>query len=473
MSEIKVVERDASDFEFSIPVLIAGAGACGLTAALAAHDAGADVLVLERDAKPFGSTGMSYGAICAAGTRKQQEAGIQDTGEALAEDIIAATKGQTDPDYAARVARQSGPTVDWLIEQHGLSLELEVGWTGFGHRVPRLHAPANRTGEELMSMLQNAVSAAAIDILTEARLTTLYKGGDGRVTGVGVTRPDGSTEEIACDNLILATCGFGANHEMVARFAPDIANADYYGHESNEGDGILLGQQMGGVLADMGAYQALGALATPYNLVIPHVILIGGGVQINALGKRFENELHNISGQALTILEQPGGYCWMVTNEALHEDALGRFDEYRQAVAMGAVRSAETPRDLAALMKVPPETFEAEIAGVVELARTGKTDEFGRDFSNALPLEGRLYATKVRGALFHTQGGLVVNERAQVVRQDGTAIPNLYAGGGAARGLAGPGNWGYLPGAGLMMAVTLGRIAGEEAAKSVTQTTGS
>ncbi len=59
---------------------------------------------------------------------------------------------------------------------------------------------------------------------------------------------------------------------------------------------------------------------------------------------------------------------------------------------------------------------------------------------------------KVTGALFHTQGGLVVDGNARVQRRDGSAI-------------SGPGVWGYLPAAGLCMAVTLGRLAGEAAAK--------
>ena len=72
------------------------------------------------------------------------------------------------------------------------------------------------------------------------------------------------------------------------------------------------------------------------------------------------------------------------------------------------------------------------------------------------------------GALFHTQGGLVVDTGARVLRK-GTrrALPNLFAGGGAARGLSGPSGWGYTSGAGLMTATTLGRVAGEGAASLV------
>ena len=71
---------------------------------------------------------------------------------------------------------------------------------------------------------------------------------------------------------------------------------------------------------------------------------------------------------------------------------------------------------------------------------------------------------RVTGALFHTQGGLQIDAQARVLRADGRPLPNLFAGGGAARGISGPAVTGYLPGAGLCTALTLGRIAGESAA---------
>ena len=72
------------------------------------------------------------------------------------------------------------------------------------------------------------------------------------------------------------------------------------------------------------------------------------------------------------------------------------------------------------------------------------------------------YLVKVRGSLFHTQGGLVIDKpgRACATAQ-GNPFSNLYAGGGACRGISGPADWGYLSGNGLLTAVTLGRLAGE------------
>src|SRR5690606_5244929 len=93
-----------------------------------------------------------------------------------------------------------------------------------------------------------------------------------------------------------------------------------------------------------------------------------------------------------------------------------------------------------------------------------RPDPFGRDFSGVPPLAPPFLAAKVRGALFHTQGGLMVDGGARVLRADGSALPNLFAAGGAARGLSGPSSFGYLGGNGLVTAVVLGRLAGAGAA---------
>jgi fumarate reductase flavoprotein subunit len=95
------------------------------------------------------------------------------------------------------------------------------------------------------------------------------------------------------------------------------------------------------------------------------------------------------------------------------------------------------------------------------------SDPFGRDFNGKPPLAPPFYAAKVTGALFHTQGGLRVNGDGRVMRQDGSTLPNLYAGGGAARGISGDGADGYLAGNGLLTATSLGRLAGRAAAGSL------
>jgi fumarate reductase flavoprotein subunit len=94
-------------------------------------------------------------------------------------------------------------------------------------------------------------------------------------------------------------------------------------------------------------------------------------------------------------------------------------------------------------------------------------DPFGRDFTTQPALRAPYHAIKVTGALFHTQGGLAIDAGARVLRPDGSALPNLFAGGGAACGVSGSQVWGYLSGNGLLTAVNLGRLAGQSAAAHI------
>jgi len=116
------------------------------------------------------------------------------------------------------------------------------------------------------------------------------------------------------------------------------------------------------------------------------------------------------------------------------------------------------------MMRIPTDAFAATLNEVARLKEMGGIDRFGRDFAGVPQLTMPLHAVRVTGALFHTQGGLVVDGSARVLKQDGTPVPNLFAAGGAACGVSGPTAAGYLSGNGLLTAVALGRIAGRAAA---------
>lgn len=464
---MSILDYHGQTFDTTVPVAIIGGGACGLTAALAIRDLGVDCIVFEQDKNPAGSTAMSYGAICAAGSRIQQAASIHDTADDLYEDILAITHGQTDPALARLLADQSGPTVDWLRDTHGLNLTTETSWVGLGHRQPRLHAPPNRSGVTLMAMLRQACERAGADIVTEARATGLFADADGRVRGVRVRRREQQDEDIGAHAIILASSGFGGNRDWVQQHMPDIASARYFGHEGNRGDGIAWGIALGGETADMGSYQALGSLATPQMLVMPHTLLISGGVQININGHRFQNELHDISGQTHRILAQPEATCWIIYDERGHKEALARFEEYASAVALGTPKIANSPEALAAACGLPADALHETLSHLHNHCQGISPDPFGRDFTPDQTLRPPYYAVRVTGALFHTQGGLRINDQAAIVKTDGTSLPNLFAGGGVCRSVSGPDSHAYLPGMGLCTAVTLGRLAGRSAAQLI------
>lgn len=459
-----VLSAEGVKFDFEMPVVVVGAGACGLVAALAAHDAGAEVMILERDESPRGSTSLSAGLIPAPGTRLQRAAGIEDSAELFAADLVAKTHGHTPPDMALVAAQAAGPMIDWLMDSHGIEFELVTGFLYPGHSRMRMHGPQSRTGADLEQALLAAVAAAGIDLVTGASVEDLYADADGRVTGLRFRRPDGALESLGCRALVLACCGFAGDVDMVRRFIPEIADAECCGHLSNTGDAVKWGEGLGAALADMGAYQGHGSVAHPHGLPLTWAVITKGGVLVNTEGRRFSNEMRGYSEHGAEVAAQPGHIAWDIFDARGEHEALG-FHDYREIRALGAVRTAATLGELAAATGLPLAVLHAEFDAIAKAARTGTPDRFGRRFTPDDLLQPPFHAVKVNGALFHTQGGLVIDAKARVLRPDGRALPNLMAGGGAARGVSGDSNYGYLSGNGLLSATAFGRLAGISAAR--------
>jgi fumarate reductase flavoprotein subunit len=231
-----VIFDAAKRFDVGVPLIIVGGGACGLVAALAARGAGAEALVIERDASSAGSTALSSGFIPAAYTRFQRAAGVTDSPEQMAEDIQRKNHGEADRRMVDAVCHASGPAIEWLADAHGLPIVLVEGFLYPGHSALRMHAVAEKTGAALMGALANACGRAGVDLLTSARVVDLFATEARRITGVRVARPDGSHEEIGCEALVLACSGFGGNAAMVREHIPEIADALYFGHAGNQGD---------------------------------------------------------------------------------------------------------------------------------------------------------------------------------------------------------------------------------------------
>lgn len=453
-------------FDMHVPVIIVGAGACGLTAALAARDAGAEVLVIERDSSPYGTTGMSTGLIPAADTAEQRQQGIKDSPALFGRDILEKSQQGADGAVVAALAEESAETVRWLRECHGLPLSLVDGFVYPGHSVMRMYGTPKRTGAELVAALEAAVSAAGADVLTQATVRDLYVDAAQRVRGVAVERPDGARELIGCDALILACCGFAGNPTLVRRYIPEIADGVFHGHPGNKGEAIEWAEALGARLADMDAYQGHGGLAAGHGIPILWPLIMEGGFQVNRLGERFSDESLGYSEQAVKVLRQPEGIAYSVYDARLHA-LMQQFSDYQDALEAGAVLRADSVAELAAAIKVPPAALEETFA----LERACKAGErrcpFGRDFRGKAPLEAPFYAARVTGALFHTQGGLEVDTQARVLRSSGEPFPNLFAGGGAARGISGAGAAGYMAGNGLLTATGLGKLAGRTAGAQV------
>ena len=379
-----------------------------MTAALAAREAGAEVLVLERDAKPAGSTALSTGLIPAAATRFQRALGIEDSPELLAADIWRKAKGATDRAIVDTVAharaRRSNGSPTATGSNSGSSRDSCTRDTRCCACTGRPIAPGRSSRAALLA----SAGGLGIDIMANAAATGLYAQRDGRVVAVRFSRPDGTTETVGCDALVLACCGFGGDKDMVRQHIPEIADAEFWGHVGNKGDAIKWGLALGAAVADLGSYQGHGAVATPYGNPVNWGLLTNGGYQVNALGRRFSNEVRGYSEQAVEVIAQPGRVAWDIFDEVRERPILG-FTDYREIQSLGGIRKAPTLQALAALVSLPPDALERTNAEVDALRAGGGEDRWGRNFRGTGPLAPPFCAIKVTGALFHTQGGLVID----------------------------------------------------------------
>jgi fumarate reductase flavoprotein subunit len=435
-----------------VDVLVAGAGAAGLAAALAAAQRGATVVLV--DANPAFRDGcntvQSTSMIPAGGSRWQRAAGVADTPERFHADVLRKTGGQADRTVASALTRVAPALVEWLADDCGVPLELVTDFDYPGHSRPRCHSVPDRSGRTLHQRLLAAASAdERIELVVPRRLAgvTLDDGG----AAAELAAPDGRVEPVRAGAVVLATSGFGAAPELVRRHLPEIADGLYFGGDGAVGDALAIGESLGADVGCLDAYQGHGSVAVPHGVLMTWAAIMHGGVLVNARGERFGDESAGYSEFARAVLDQPGAEAWMVFDERI-ADACRSFADFRRALEAGAVRGAAGIDELARLVGAP----SAALART--LAQAGPGDRFGRT-SWEQPLSPPYRAVRVTGALFHTQGGLRVDAHAAVLR-GGRPIRGLYAAGGAAVGMSGHGAAGYLAGNGLLAALGLGMIAG-------------
>jgi len=450
-------------FDSQVPLVIIGAGAAGLCAALAAREAGVDAVVIERDAVPSGSTALSAGLIPAAGTRFQRVNGIDDSPALFADDIRRKACNEADPAVVEAVAQAAGPLIEWLADHYGLPFDVVDNFNYPGHSALRMHGLPSRTGRELIDRLRHAAEANDTVILTGRVAERLLADPDGRIRGIETLRGDGARERFGCDALVLACNGYGGNPELVRRYIPEMGEALYFGHPGNRGDAVLWGEALGAQPKHLGAYQGHGSVATPHNILISWAVIMEGGIQVNAEGRRFADESRGYSEVAADVLHQPGGTAWDVFDARIAAVAR-QFEDFSKAERAGAILGANSITALAEAMHVPAAALTEEWIEVEGIKAQGMRDRYGRRFAPGQRCAPPLHAVRVTGALFHTQGGLAISATAGVRRRDGTMLPNLFAAGGAAAGVSGDTAAGYLSGNGLLTATVLGRLAGQAAA---------
>lgn len=441
-------------YDIDVGTLIVGGGAAGMIAALAAHAAGRDVLVIEADALPAGSTALSAGLIPAAGTTFQIGAGIADDPAQFAADIQRKAHDENEQALVDTLAQHSAKVIDWLADTHGLPFSVVTDFDYPGHSARRMHGLPTRSGAELIDALRSRIEHLDIPMICERRAVTLYADG-ADVSGARVARPDGAFETIEAERIILACNGFGGNRAMVTQYMPEIDGGLWFGHDGNTGDAVSWGEQLGAATRHLGAYQGHGNVAHPHGILITWAVITEGGFQVNLGGTRFWNEAQGYSEAARAVLAQPDGVAWSVFDARIAGIAR-QFADFKNAESQGALVTADTLEALEQACSLPAGSL---VTAAQAIPAQG-ADGFGRTWSGQT-LAAPFYAVKVTGALFHTQGGLDIDPAtARVRKAAGGTFTNLYASGGAAVGVSGTSDSGYLSGNGLLAASVLGWLAG-------------
>jgi len=445
-------------------LVVAGAGG-GLVGALRAAQLGLDVLLVEVSPsfKRGNNTSMSTAMVPGAGSRFQREAGIDDSPERFYDDVMRKTGGEADQRLARTLTALSPALVEWMADDLQLPLAVVTDFHYPGHSRDRCHTIEGRHGTVLLDHLWRLVEASnRIDVLVPARLVDVLVDDERRVRAAVLEMPDGTREEVPTPAVLLATNGYGADREAVVEHLPEIADAVYHGSDASTGDALRIGRALGATTAYLDAYQGHGALAAGSATLVGWATIMHGAVVLNTEGRRFGDETTGYSEYAAVLAGQPGATGWIVLDSRVH-DACLPFTDFRQTVEAGVLVWADTPAELAQATGLPVAAVEHELAITAALARGEAEDRFGRkSFEDGLlpPYA----AVRVVPALFHTQGGLVVDEHARVEREDGSVVAGLYASGGAAAGISGHGAAGYLAGNGLLPALGLAYLAADHAA---------
>lgn len=496
----------AEDRALDVDVVIVGAGGAGMTAAIAAAGDGLNVVVVESQAMVGGNSVRSTGGMNAAKTPLQdnntfgEEAGVEkalvaaegysdnaaiaalaktvseqweaykadpqgyfDSVELMELDTMIGGKGVNDPELVKTLCENTADSISWL-ESVGAPLT-SVGAFG-GASVKRIHRPVNAEGKTvsvgayIVPILEKNLADAGVEVILNTTVDTILTDGSGAVCGVSGVGSDGSKLTVNADAVILATGGFGANLDMVVSYKPELEGFMTTNAAGIQGQGILMAQQLGAATVDMGQIQIHPTVEANTASLITEGLRGDGAILVNAEGKRFIDEVGTRDVVSAAEIAQTGSYSYLIVDQAM-ADASNVIQGY---ISKGFTTQGDTYEALAAELGMDEAAF-AETMNAWNACVEAKSDEeFGRT-SFASPLNtAPYYAIKVTAGVHHTMGGLKINSETQVLTEDGTAIPGLFAAGEVTGGVHGANRLG---GNAVADFVVFGRIAAKSAAEYV------
>lgn len=458
---IAAATAETADYETEADIIVVGGGAAGMSAAIAAHDEGASVILLEKSSVLGGNTVAAANGINAADSDVQLADEQYQASGASVEGLeeLQSNNPEARENLVDAFAENSGDTINWLSSL-GVEFTVDISEDDRNSEQNYYMLKAEHDGSTAITMI-NAVTAAlkeeGITVYYQMDATDLIQDDTGAVTGVKATDAAGNEVEFSGKAVLLATGGFGQNSGLVAEVAPDLAGAVTDEVAPTTGEGLLMAQSIGADAVDLDAIQTFPAVIPGYGMILP-MNLPGGFVPdalyVNENGKRFAAEAFEIPDQ---ILAQPEGKAYAVFTEANLNDFL------KSLISSGYVVSADSAEELGEKLGIDGEALQVTVDLFNEDISDGVDDEEGRT-ENLNPIEGTLYSYQFGVGAHYCMGGILINEKTQVLDTDGNVIPGLYAAGEVTGGFHGTFR---VDGSGLGDSFTFGRLAGKTMAELI------
>ena len=493
----------AEDSTVDADIVIVGAGGAGMTAAITAAEEGKSVVILESQSMVGGNSVRATGGMNAGKTVYQDEnefgeaAGVEKTLKTAAEkyadnetitalaktvseqwaeyqanptgyfdsvelmelDTMVGGKGINDPELVETLCSNSADAIDWL-DEHGITLHNVASFGGAS--VKRIHRPVDADGKTIsvgsymIPLLQENCEKAGVQILLNTTANEILTDANGAAVGVKATGASGETVTVNAKAVVLASGGFGANLDMVVKYKPELKGFMTTNAAGAQGQGIEMATAIGAGTVDMDQIQIHPTVEANTAALITEGLRGDGAVLINAEGKRFIDEVGTRDVVSAAEIAQTGSYSWLVVDQAM-VDASSVIQGY---IKKGYTVTGETYEELGKAMGVDEAAF-AETMNTWNGYVDAKNDpDFGRtSFANKLDT-APYYAIKVTAGVHHTMGGLTINTNTEVLKEDGSVIPGLFAAGEVTGGVHGANRLG---GNAVADFTVFGRIAGKAA----------
>ncbi len=437
-------------------VVVVGAGAAGLAAAIEAAEGGASVAVLERMPVSGGSTILSGGIVYGTGSKLHEAAGVEDTVEDLVKYWSERADGKNDEEFLKFVAERSGETIDWLVD---MGVE-------FGEPAPTGTSPVARAvtspghGGGIIRPMEEYAKSKNVEIIFEMTAKELIKAEDGTITGVRAEDAEGNETIFNAKATILATGGFDRNEDLVKEYAPQAEGHLSFAGMGSNGEGLTMAKNAGAaVLTNNGVigFKAVeGEVAYTTDVCslmwMPYL-------SVNKLGERFVNETIDYPLFYEELIKQPEQISYLIFDGNTYVEALDK------AVEKGSAFKADSLAELAEKAGIDADQFQETVKNYNEMIVKGEDTQFGKVLAGHAQIEKEsFYAVKVVPAVLGTMTGIATDLDAQVIDESGNVIKGLYAAGEAANGNFY--NKVYpASGTSIQMSLTFGRVAGTKAAE--------